>query len=549
MKHIGSLIYIGLCCHMIISAEGETSQPDAVLRRKIKECRTLTNRAIEFIKNNPIDTACHEFARNTNWRLGETQIFVFDEGGVCYVFGDDFRYIWSDFQTKKTIAQEDFIAQMIAQGKAGGGLINFTWNNGYMQAYVKTVTKDGALYIVGAGFYPDSGKYLVQQLVTSAIDYAALRPLQSVITRINNQLGMFVQGDLYLTMYDFKGTCIAHGKSPELIGQNLIDTESSDGKYPIRDMLAIAQSEEGHGWYEYAAPEGGVMKRSYIQKFEKDGKKYFIAGGYYPTVSEADVRGLVKRAISYMRTHGAELAFGEFSQPHGKFAYGGVTLFAYDMKGTIVADMANPAFRGQNLSNTVDADGRYVTRIIIQQAQQYGSGWVSFNLKNAYTMMFIERVKLPDGTFIVGASYYPVGKPVSVRFMVEKAARFLEQKPKEDAFFSFVSGNSEFLRGDVFVEVYDEDGTSYVYGHYMNRIFDNHLRHTDDKGVPIIKKIVALAKSGGGWIEFEHFNRTRRAYVKYVTKPRVASKHVKQEATIDIQYPPENFIVLSGYYK
>jgi cytochrome c len=521
---------------------------ELTIKKKIKDCKELVDRAVNLIEKKSLNDACQAFSRDKKWKLGEIQVFVFDEGGICMVDGNDHRAIWNDFQTKKTVAQEDFIAQMLTIGKGGGGLVNFTWNNAYMQAYVRTIVKNGTMYIIGAGFYPDSGRYIVQQLVNRALDYGASRPVSQLITRINNPVGMFVQGDLYLVMYDFKGQCVAHGKSLELVGQNLIDSQSNDGKYIVRDMIKIAKSEEGSGWYEYEAPEGGIIRRAYVHRLvSKEGKKYVIVGAYFPNVSETDVRTLVKRAISYMRTHGAKQSFFEFSQPRGPFAYGGITLFVYDMQGNIVADMSNPAFIGQNLINSVDADGRYVTRIIIQQAEKYRNGWISFNLKNAYTMMYIEKIKLPDGDFIVGASYYPVGKPVTVRFLVEKAARYLEQVPKEIAFGSFVSGTSEFFRGDTFIEVYDTDGTNYAYGPFRSHIYSLHLNNTDEKGIPIIKKLVAIAKSGGGWLEYNHNNRVRRVYAKLVIKERNASVNAQTVAGKE-KISPENLIIIAGYY-
>lgn len=521
---------------------------EATIAKKIKDCNGLVDRAVNFIEKNSLNTALQAFSRDKKWKMGEIKVFIFEEGGICMVDGDDYRVIWNDFQTKKTVAQEDFIAQMLTIGKSGGGLINFMWNNAYMQAYVRTVVKNGTMYIVGAGFYPDSGRYIVQQLVNRALDYGATRPVSQLITRINNPVGMFVQGDLYLVMYDFKGQCVAHGKSLELVGQNLIDSQSNDGKYIVRDMIKIAKSDEGSGWYEYEAPEGGIVRRNYVHRLvSKEGKKYVIVGSYFPNVTETDVRTLVKRAISYMRTHGAKQSFFEFSQPRGPFAYGGITLFVYDMQGNIVADMSNPAFIGQNLINSVDADGRYVTRIIIQQAEKYRNGWISFNLKNAYTMMYIEKIKLPDGDFIVGASYYPVGKPVTVRFLAEKAARYLEQVPKEVAFEAFVSGTSEFFRGDTFIEVYDEDGTNYAQGPFRSHIYSLHLKNSDEKGVPIIKKLVALAKTGGGWLEYNHNNRVRKVYAKLVTKERTVTVHARAVEGRD-KVSPENLIILSGYY-
>jgi hypothetical protein len=300
-------------------------------------------------------------------------------------------------------------------------------------------------------------------------------------------------------------------------------------------MIKIAQSDEGLGWYAYSSQEGGVQRAVYVHRIEtSSGQKYAVVAGYYPTITEADVRATVKRAVSYMRSHGAKQAFGEFSRPKGPFAYGGLTIFVYNMKGIIVADMSNPAFVGQDLSNTVDGENRKVTQTIIKQAQRYERGWLSFYLKNGYVMMYVERVKIPDGEFVVGCSFYPLGKQVTTRFMVESASRLLSQNTLEYALNKFCSASSDFLRGDVFIEV------------MKSRIWGSRMQEVDKTGTPIARKMRSLANSGGGWIEFDYNNGIRRAYVKQVTKQRVLT--TQYDIAPSEEKGSDDYVVIAGYY-
>jgi cytochrome c len=86
--------------------------------------------------------------------------------------------------------------------------------------------------------------------------------------------------DLYPFVYDMKGICVAHGARPALIGKNLIDLKDQDGKYIVRDMIALAQRSET-GWvdYEWPNPISNKIedKSSYVERMGD----YFVGVGVY----------------------------------------------------------------------------------------------------------------------------------------------------------------------------------------------------------------------------------------------------------------------------
>ncbi|HEX7624778.1 MAG TPA: cache domain-containing protein [Anaeromyxobacteraceae bacterium] len=61
--------------------------------------------------------------------------------------------------------------------------------------------------------------------------------------------GAFIDGDLYIFAYDFRGVCVAHGAIPKLVGRNMWDLEDVDGRYLIRGLAETAR--KGSGWYAY----------------------------------------------------------------------------------------------------------------------------------------------------------------------------------------------------------------------------------------------------------------------------------------------------------
>jgi signal transduction histidine kinase len=90
----------------------------------------------------------------------------------------------------------------------------------------------------------------------------------------------FHDRDLYPFIYDMKGTCVAHGARPALIGKNLIDLKDQDGKYLVQELVAIAKG-PGSGWVDYKWPNPLTNKiedkTSYVEKMGD----YLVGVGVY----------------------------------------------------------------------------------------------------------------------------------------------------------------------------------------------------------------------------------------------------------------------------
>jgi signal transduction histidine kinase len=103
---------------------------------------------------------------------------------------------------------------------------------------------------------------------------------QTFIAVSDKSVSNFHDRDLYPFIYDLKGTCVAHGARPALIGKNLLDLKDQDGKYLIREMIGIANG-PGSGWvnYKWPNPLNNKIedKTSYIEKMGD----YFVGVGVY----------------------------------------------------------------------------------------------------------------------------------------------------------------------------------------------------------------------------------------------------------------------------
>lgn len=506
---------------------------DKQIKVKSDEAKKLVLDAVDQIKKEGISLSCKAFMDDPTWRYGEMYIGIFDLQGNCYCRGYEKDCLWKNFVEDNS---DDFIKRMTETGKVGGYL-DYKWNNSYSRAFVKNVTVGNKTFIVGAGFYPTSPVYIVQELINSAVTYLKKTSLIELKERISNPTGIFVRGDIHLEMYSFDGTCVANGEQLALIGQNLLDAVTADEKFLVRDIIEIAKT-KGEGWYYFRGQSGDEPARTYVKKIvdPKDNKPYVLTCGYYTEINDQTVISLVKKAANFLKANGREVAFREFSTQNDKFVKGNVNIFVYDMKGNMVADSKNPAFVGLNLINTRDAEGRPVTRQILDMANKYGKGWVTNSLSNSYQVCYCEKVKVPDGDFVIGAAYFPISKENFVRFMIDDAILYLQNHSLEESLRKFTTKSSEFLRGDISVFVYTIDGICLADGINLNKIWSNDIEAKDVNGVKVIDKMIAVAKTGGGWLKFDLNNTVCNIYAKAIDK---AGKKAPQEL----------YIVGSGYFE
>jgi cytochrome c len=108
-----------------------------------------------------------------------------------------------------------------------------------------------------------------EKMVKSAITYFKANGQEKAFAEFSNPNGKFVQGDLYVFVYDMTGKCVAHGGNPKMVGKDLIDMKDPDGKSFVKERIEIAKS-KGKGWqnYKFTNPVSKTIedKTAYVEK-------------------------------------------------------------------------------------------------------------------------------------------------------------------------------------------------------------------------------------------------------------------------------------------
>lgn len=110
-----------------------------------------------------------------------------------------------------------------------------------------------------------------EAMVKKAVEFIKANGKEKAFAAFNDQKGKFVDGDLYIMVYDMTGKCVSHGANPKMIGKDLIDMKDGDGKLFVKERVELAKS-KGSGWqnYKWSNPVTKAIeaKTAYIQKLD-----------------------------------------------------------------------------------------------------------------------------------------------------------------------------------------------------------------------------------------------------------------------------------------
>ncbi|MCW5636994.1 MAG: cache domain-containing protein [Rubrivivax sp.] len=88
-------------------------------------------------------------------------------------------------------------------------------------------------------------------MVKKGIAFIKASGVEKGYAEISNKGGQFTDRDLYLVVYGLDGKCLAHGANPKQIGKDLLDLTDVDGKYFVKERVALAQSKPAGFWQDY----------------------------------------------------------------------------------------------------------------------------------------------------------------------------------------------------------------------------------------------------------------------------------------------------------
>lgn len=135
---------------------------------------------------------------------------------------------------------------------------------------------------------------------------------------------------------------------------------------------------------------------------------------------------------------------------------------------------------------------------------------------------------------LVAAAGEKRGTPAEAEALVKKAVQYVKANGKEKAFAEFSNPKGEFVKGDLYIFVYDMNGKCLAHGGNAKMVGKDLIDLKDADGKSFVRERIDLIKSSGkGWQNYKWNNPS-------VNKIEDKTAYVEK---------CEDFIVGSGAYK
>jgi len=491
------------------------------IEQKKREIVRFVKDAVAVFNKKPLYQSMRDFNHGKEFKRGDLFIFVNDINGVCLADGYNENHLWSD-QSKLTDEHGTYIfKEMKRAAKKGDGWFTYFWRHSTKLAYAQKVTKDGHDYFIASGFYPHSKEYSVVNLVKGAValfnqnkkdDHGNDRSFS-----LMSYPGRFVLGDLYLYVLSFDGKTVAHGERPGLVGTNALEYRDATGKYVNKAIIEKLEKTDQGVWVEYISKRS--PKRTYAEKIvDKEGKKYFVACGFYPDADQEQAVDLVRRGYKFMKSHGLSQAVNAFTNlSNSEFRYGDLYLEIFNFEGVCKAHGTLRDLVGKNMWNEQDQDGRYYVRDIIKKAKD-GGGWISYKSNNLFRLVYVESIDIGVGKFAILSGVYPISKMETMMLLAKSSASYLRMVSVPQALHQFVRPGSRFMSGDLSIAVFDSSGICLAMGEDFDPIWSNMINAKDSQGRPWVKLLINTGLRGSGKVTFSLVGKKTIAYAEKVEK-------------------------------
>jgi cytochrome c len=117
-------------------------------------------------------------------------------------------------------------------------------------------------------------------MVKKAVAFAKAKGKDKLLAEVSNPKGQFIDRDLYLSVYDFNGTVVAHGTNPKLIGKDVSTLADPDGKFFIKEIIAQAKA-NGKGRQDYKWPHPVTKEYQAKSAYFEVVDGVIVSCGYY----------------------------------------------------------------------------------------------------------------------------------------------------------------------------------------------------------------------------------------------------------------------------
>ncbi len=346
---------------------------------------------------------------------GDLYIYVLDDAGITVVHGEKPGYTGtSAWQVKDPTGkhyEQELITAMRKVPVGRGRWFHYISKNASKDVYAqRVVDKKGANYYIASGFYPETDREKVVDLVARGYQYlktygktAAKDAFVSLFAKDSSGQN-FIWGDLGLFLLDFSGNVKVFANMPEYSGRNMLNFKDATGRFVVKEVIAKLKKEE-RAWMDFRIKN--AFWSIYVERVDMGMEPLIIGSGFFPVNKLEMMHLIVHSAAEFLRINDDTVAFNAFSMRDGKFVRGDLQIFALDATGGTcytwgyVYDLI-----WRDLARKADQQGRMYIQALLDATQQ-DSATVEAHENNAHKVYYAEPVFKEGKRYVVGSGYYP----------------------------------------------------------------------------------------------------------------------------------------------
>lgn len=117
-------------------------------------------------------------------------------------------------------------------------------------------------------------------MVKKAVAFVGKEGAEKAYVAFDKKGGDFTDRDLYVVVYGLDGKVLAHGANEKLIGKDMSDAQDVDGKYYIKERLALA-AKSADFWQDYKFTNPVTKKVEPKQMFCQPLPDKIVCAGVY----------------------------------------------------------------------------------------------------------------------------------------------------------------------------------------------------------------------------------------------------------------------------
>jgi len=117
-------------------------------------------------------------------------------------------------------------------------------------------------------------------MVKRSQDFIRQYGKQKALAEFNKPVSDFVDRELYVIVLDLNGIVLAHGANQKLVGKDLKDIRDVDGKYFVREQIALAKG-AGKGWIDFHWMNPVSQKMAPRSVYLERVDDYLVASGIF----------------------------------------------------------------------------------------------------------------------------------------------------------------------------------------------------------------------------------------------------------------------------